>query len=703
MKCVGSVAILLFALWGGQALARDMGAADPRIWLEETGTDAVSKWIDRENRRTERALVDTPLYQELFADAREALLTSMQIPSAAERGGYVYDVERSKEHPKGVWRRALTATFLDGKPVWRPLLDLDRLSHSEGRSWTFRGSDCLPPEFRRCVLTLSDGGSDASVRREFDLESGFIGSGFSAPAVKGETRWLDEDRLIAALAIGEDDSTSAGYPARVRLWRRGQSVDAAPSILEAAPGDIRLALDRLEDAHGNVALLINQEHDFSRRSWWLVNADGNASKLPFPEDARVLALQNGQLVFLVEKDAETPSGLLRAGGLYSAPLDELMGAERLPLVHTVFEPTPRQSLSGVESARTDLLFSLLENVTGKIMAASFDGERWRTRPIVFPDNLNLTLGSVDDRSDLALISGEGFLTPRTLFALDVPSGQVRALVSAEAGFDASPLIVERHDARSRDGTMVPYFIVRRKDAPLDGTNPTHMFAYGGFGYSLTPFYSSVTGKLWLERGGIYVQANLRGGGEFGPEWHQAATGTNRQNAYDDLVAVAEDLIRRGYTNPERLGFMGGSNGGLLAGVTYNQRPDLWGAVVAGGPLLDMLRYDQLLAGASWRSEYGDPADPVEGAFLRSISPYHNVDPEARHPPILLVTSSTDDRVHPGHARKFAELLREKELDYWFYENAAGGHAGASFYDDMARQQALFYTFFSRQLMASEER
>jgi prolyl oligopeptidase len=680
-------------------LAAVAAQPDPNLWLEASGSEQVGTWVAAENARTEAALIDTPLFAELVRAGREALSGGASLPAVSVTGGYVYEVARSASAPRGTFRRAPLAGWQAGHPVWAEIVDFDALAAREGPEAVYQGSACLAPHFDHCLLRFSRGGSDAAEAREYDVvRRAFVPgpAGFNTPAAKGDTAWIDENRIVAALATGPGDSTTSGYAATARLWRRGTALADAPILLRAAPGDARLTLTRLQDAQGNGGVFIRQEHDFERRTFWLVRGD-RAVRLALPADASAMAVQSGELVFGVDSPATLGRSRLRAGGLYSVPLAALL-AGRPPPVRTIIEPGRRQTVDDVRASGTGLLVVLSDSLSDGLLNYGFRNGAWTARRLALPDNLNIQIGSANALTGLALVTADGFLTPRTLFAIDPAANGVTTIAAAPAVFDATGMIVERREARSRDGTMIPYFVIRRANAPLDGSNPTQLFAYGGFGLSLTPFYLGVTGKLWLERGGMYVQASIRGGGEFGPAWHQAAVRTGRQNAYDDLIAVAEDLIARGYTSPRRLGFMGGSNGGLTAGVMYTQRPDLFAAIAAGGPLLDMVRYDQLAAGASWHSEYGDPADPREGAFLRSISPYHNVTPGRGRPPILLTTSATDDRVHPGHARKFANLLKGLGLDYLYFETGAGGHDGASFQEDFARQQALIYTFFSLHLM-----
>jgi prolyl oligopeptidase len=688
---------LLLPLAAGAA--QPAATPDPNLWLEANGNEQVRAWVAAENARTQAALIDTPLYAQLVRAGNEALSGGDTIPAVSLNGNYVYEIARSATALRGQFRRAPVAGWRAGHPIWADIIDFDALAAREGQEAVFQGSNCLAPRFEHCLFRFSRGGCDASESREYVVANrSFVTGpgGFTAPPAKGDTAWIDENEMVAALATGPGDSTTAGYAATARRWRRGTALADASVLLRAAPGDVRLTLTRLVDAQGKGGVFIRQEHDFARRTWWLVRGD-RAVRLALPPDAWVSAVQEGELVFSIDSPAALGGAQLRADSVYSVPIAALESG-RTPPVRVILEPGPRQTVDAVRAAGDGLLVVLSDSLSDRLLQYRFRDGAWTARRLAMPENLNIQVGSASATTALALVTAEGFLTPRTLFTVDPATGRVASLATAASVFDARGMTVERREAPSRDGTMIPYFVIRRANAPLDGSNPTQLFAYGGFGLSLTPFYLGVTGKLWLERGGIYVQASIRGGGEFGSAWHQAAVGTSRQNAYDDLIAVAEELTARGYTSPRRLGFMGGSNGGLTAGVMYTQRPDLFGAIAAGGPLLDMVRYDQLSAGASWHSEYGDPADPREGAFLRSISPYHNVAPGRPRPPILLTTSATDDRVHPGHARKFANLLRSLGLDYLYFETDAGGHAGASFQEDFARQQALIYTFFSLRLM-----
>ena len=464
--------------------------------------------------------------------------------------------------------------------------------------------------------------------------------------------------------------------------------------------DVGLFAFRVEDSDGTVYMMASEADTFYDTTWWYLPSDGEAVQLPLPSKSSIQDMYQGELVFTVE-EAWTPvegGETFPQGALLSFTMADFVATGELPEVKTVYVPGPRQSLGNIGATRSALLVAIDENVVGGLEAFHYADGNWTSDTVPVPANMTIQLSGTNREEDIAFMNAEGFLTPDSLYTVDAAALEVEQIKSIPDRFNTDGLIVEQLEARSDDGTMIPYFVVRRQDTVMDGTTPTLLYAYGGFQVSIRPSYSGSRGRLWLENGGAYVVANIRGGGEFGPAWHQAGLKMNRQRIYDDLISVAEDMHSRGLTSPRHTGVYGGSNGGLLTGVMYTQRPDLWNAVVPAVPLLDMLRFHTLLAGASWMGEYGNPEDPDEGGFLRSISPYHNVDANGDYPEIYLYTSTRDDRVHPGHARKMAHLLEETGHDYLYYENTAGGHSAAANLAETARRDALLYTFLMQKLM-----
>ncbi|MCC5885198.1 MAG: S9 family peptidase [Gammaproteobacteria bacterium] len=677
--------------------------ADPRLWLEEVEGEPALAWARGENQRSYARLRDDPRYAKRFEAALQLYQSEDRIPYGRLREGQVYNFWEDASRRHGLWRRASLSSYLDGEPQWESLLDLDALAAAEDRNWVWQGANCAPDGSSRCLLTLSDGGTDAAVRREFDVtDQGFVDGGFTTPDAKGNVAWVHEDELLVLLAVDPAETTTSGYPFVARRWQRGSPLQQAREVLRGEPEDVGLWAFRLEGNDGEAHVIVNQSHTFYESTSWLIPPEGEPVALPLPRQASIEGLYRGQLIFTTnESFAAGGSSDHAPGTVLSFDLQRYLDTRELPPLHTVFLPGERQAVRSIGVTASAVLLVVDDNVIGSLRIMEFD-EDWQGRDVALPDNLSLTLVDSNVRESVAFLSAEGFLQPATLYAVDAANANANAnatpIRSAPAWFDSDGLIVEQSQVESPDGTAIPYFLVRREDMAFDGDTPTLLYAYGGFQVGMAPNYSGIRGRLWLEQGGAYVLANIRGGGEFGPSWHQAGLKTKRQVIYDDLIAVAEDLIDRKVTRPVRLAVDGRSNGGLLTGVMYTQRPELWGAVISGVPLLDMLRYHHLLAGASWMGEYGDPDDEVEGAFLRQISPYHNVSRDGVYPEIFLYTSTKDDRVHPGHARKFAHLLSEAGHPYLYYENIEGGHAGAANLEETAHRDTMLFQFLVQRLM-----
>jgi prolyl oligopeptidase len=674
---------------------------DPRVWLEEVEGEEALAWVEGQNERTFERLQGDPRYQDLYDQALEIYQSEDRIPYGSYYGGYVWNFWQDAVNTHGLWRRTTMESYLSDAPEWDVILDLDALSEAEDMNWVWRGANCLGPDYDRCILTLSDGGADAAVRREFDLsDRAFVEGGFVTPEAKGGVSWVDADTVMVGLATSEADTTTSGYPSVAYRWSRGTDLSEAVEVVRGDRDDVGLFAFRAEDSDGTVYMMASEADTFYDTTWWYLPSDAEAVQLPLPSKSSIQDMYQGELVFTIE-EAWTPvegGETFPQGALLSFTMADFVATGELPDVKTVYVPGPRQSLGNIGATRSALLVAIDENVVGGLEAFHYADGNWTSDTVPVPANMTIQLSGTNREEDIAFMNAEGFLTPDSLYTVDAAALEVEQIKSIPDRFDAEGLVVEQLEARSDDGTMIPYFVVRREDTVMDGTTPTLLYAYGGFQVSIRPSYSGSRGRLWLENGGAYVVANIRGGGEFGPAWHQAGLKMNRQRIYDDLISVAEDMHTRGLTSPRHTGVYGGSNGGLLTGVMYTQRPDLWNAVVSAVPLLDMLRFHTLLAGASWMGEYGNPEDPDEGGFLRSISPYHNVDANGDYPEIYLYTSTRDDRVHPGHARKMAHLLEETGHDYLYYENTAGGHSAAANLAETARRDALLYTFLMQKLM-----
>ncbi len=691
---------------------------DPYLWLEDVegarALDQVRAW----NAEGLARLQNDPRYAALEADALAIVNAQDKLAYGAYRGGWVYNFWQDETHVRGVLRRAPLDAYLapsaDGVP-WETLLDVDALAASEGENWVYKGSTCLPPTYERCMLTLSRGGKDAAVRREWDHGAkAFVDGGFTIPETKGSVSWIDADTLLVAADWGDDADgptmTESGYPFVIKRVRRGEALDQAATVFRGVPADVGVSPVRLSTDGAPIMLAWRSESFFERSLHWLPaltdpSAEPTPVALPLPRKSSIAGWFKGQMLVNLQEPWTPVDGgeTFAEGALVAFDWDAFASTRVLPPVRLVFAPGPRQSLGGVAFTRSKMLMQTTDNVRGALDVVDFVDGAWPRSRLALPEAGAVGVASAYRDSDVAFVNYEGFLTPDTLAAFDfgdASDGEPSRLgqQSAPARFAAEGLTVRQFEAVSSDGTAIPYFVVHKQDIALDGANPTLLYGYGGFEIALTPAYSAITGKLWLERGGVYVLANIRGGGEFGPAWHQAGLKTKRQVVFDDFIAVAEDVIARGISSSPKLGIAGGSNGGLLVGAMYVQRPELFNAVVCVVPLLDMLRYQMLLAGASWIGEYGDPDIPEERAFLETISPYHNVAQDGDYPEILFLTSTKDDRVHPGHARKMAAKLDAAGHPFVYYENIDGGHAAAANLQEVAKRTALQYTFLAQRLM-----
>jgi prolyl oligopeptidase len=676
-------------------------ADDPFIWLEDAESPKAIAWAEAENARTFAVLQGDPRYETLHAQALKIATASDRIPTPGFRAGAIYNLWQDEAHVQGLWRRTTLASYRAAAPAWETVLDLDALAKADGKTWVWKGAVCLNPAERLCILNLSDGGEDAVELREFDLKTkAFVPGGFHLPRGKQDAAWLDSTTLLVSRDWGPGTMTQSGYAFVVKTLIRGQALDQAREVFRGEPTDVGVSPLTLHDGQGHKMVLIERSKDFFHTEHWLL-VRGVPVRLNLPERSTVQGLLHGHLIMTLEEDWTAGPTTYAAGSLIAVdPKNVAPGGTPASRAATlIFQPGPRQSVEQVAVAKDRVVAAIYDNVRGRAIAfESLGGDGWRATTLPGPRTAAVSLVSADDRSDLVFVQTANFLSPPALSLIDAANGTAATLKQLPARFDASGDVTEQFEATSKDGTKIPYFVVRPRDLKYDGTAPTLLYAYGGFQISETPRYSGAVGKLWLERGGVYVLANIRGGGEFGPAWHEAGLKTQRQRVYDDFAAVAEDLIARKITSPRRLGIEGGSNGGLLMGVQMEQRPDLWNAVVIQVPLLDMLRITKIGAGASWVGEYGSPDIPQERAFLASISPYHNLKPGVAYPEPLIVTSTKDDRVGPGHARKFAARMAAMGLPFLYYENTEGGHSAAANQREIARKTALEMTYLTRKLM-----
>ncbi|MGF6174376.1 prolyl oligopeptidase family serine peptidase [Ensifer sp. 4252] len=672
-------------------------AEDPFLWLEDRTSRPALDWVHHQNALTKERLQGDLSYQARFETALELMTAEDNIAVGYELRGHVYNFWQDKVNALGLWRRTTVASYKTDKPDWQTIIDFDALSQKEGVKWVFSGARRLYPDFDRCLMSLSPDGGDASEMREFDIETGdFVEGGFRAPVSKSNFSWLDIDTVIVAAAFEEEERTQSGYPRVVKLWKRGTDLSEAVPIFEGQVEDLAVG-GSLEFDGDAQYLLLTRTIDFYSGHHFVRLALGENRRLPLPDDVVDIAILKGQIVFGVRGAWSAPGAVTcLPDGLYAFDFKRWLETGELGSIETVLPPTDRVSIAHVASTRDRLFVSLMDNVRGRVVFAERGERGWSLAPVALPENGNVGISHINQFGSSVSFSFTDFLTPSSIIWSD-DDGETLATVKAQpARFDASDLISEQFEARSRDGTLVPYFVVRRRDQQKPV--PALLYGYGGFEVPLLPAYAGVRGKLWLEKGYAYVQANIRGGGEFGPRWHQAALRDKRQNAFDDFAAVAEDLVRRGISTPEMLGIQGGSNGGLLTGVSLTQRPELFGAVIIEVPLLDMLRYTELPPGASWMAEYGDPSKPEDAAWLATYSPYQHVADDTDYPPVLLTTSTADDRVHPGHARKMAARLQAAgHANALFFEETEGGHGGRGDRRIQAAQTAMKYVFLEQML------
>jgi prolyl oligopeptidase len=667
---------------------------DRYLWLEDVTGEKALEWARARNAESARVL-EAGGFPALEKRILDILDSDARIPMVEKHGPFFYNLWRDAKNPRGLWRRTTLEEYRKEHPAWETVIDLDALGAAEKESWVWHGSDCLKPDYKRCLVQLSRGGADADVVREFDLEAkAFVADGFFLPESKNSVGWLDADHLYVGTDFGPGSMTTSGYPRIAKVWKRGTPLSAAETVYEAKAEDMMVAAQH-DHTKGYERDFVYRTITFYTNELFL-RRDGRLVKVEKPDSANALVHRDLLLVEL--RDDWTVGGkTYPAGSLLATDFEAFLKGERR--FDVLFEPTERKSLAGFRPTRNHVLLNELDNVKNRVYVLARKDGRWTSEPLPgMPEIGAVGASAVDDEeSDDYFMTVTGYLTPTSLFLGTVGKGAPEKLKQLPAFFDASGLAVSQHETVSKDGTRIPYFQVSRRELALDGTNPTLLYGYGGFEIPMLPGYSGGVGAAWLERGGVYVVANIRGGGEFGPRWHQAALKANRHKAYEDFIAVAEDLVRRKVTSTPHLGVQGASNGGLLVGNMLTMRPDLFGAVVCQVPLLDMRRYNTLLAGASWMGEYGNPDDPEEWAFIRTFSPYHNVKEGVKYPPTLFMTSTRDDRVHPGHARKMMALMADAKQDVLYYENIEGGHGGAANNKQAAHMSALAYTFLWQRL------
>lgn len=690
-------AVTLLCAFFAKAQPVNSASNDPYLWLEEVQGDKALAWVRERNAVSKSLLQSQPLFADNKAKVLAILNNRDQIPGVTRRGNHLYNFWRDDKNPRGLWRRTSLEEYRKPQPLWDVLLDLDALGKTENENWVWAGSDCLAPDYNRCLISLSRGGADAKVTREFDVSRReFVKDGFVLPEAKSRLNWVDIDTLLVGTDFGPGSLTKSGYVRVIKQWKRGTPLSSAVVVFEGQESDVS-AFATVDMTPGYERTIMGRSTDFynTEISLWV---NGRLVKIDKPSDAS-LSWHREWAFLLLKRDMQVDNRIYKNGSLLAIKFDELLDGKRS--YHVLFEPTVTRSLSreGFSTTRDHVLLNILDNVAGRIEELQFKDSKWQRRDVKVPLTGTLSARGMHDPfvkddplANHYVMSYLDFLTPASLYLGKAGSDERELLKSNPVFFDSQGMRTEQRFATSKDGTQVPYFVVYPKNYKSDGTNPTVLYGYGGYQISMAPFYSGGWGTTWYQRGGVFVVANIRGGGEFGPAWHQSAIKQNKQKSYDDFAAVAEDLIKAGITQPKHLGIMGGSNGGLLVGAVMVQRPELFGAVVCSVPLLDMQRYHKLLAGNSWMAEYGDPDKPEEWAFISKYSPYQNVKQGVKYPKVLFATSTRDDRVHPGHARKMAARMIEQGHEVLYYENIEGGHGGAADNAQRANLVALENTF-----------
>jgi prolyl oligopeptidase len=660
---------------------------DPYLWLEEVESEKALAWA-REKSAADTAVIEAvPEFAGIHEKLLEIVNSRDRIPSPKIRGPWIYNFWRDADHVRGIWRRTFLSEFVEESPAWEIVLDVDALAEVEGENWVWKGATCLPPGYRHCMVSLSRGGADAAVKREFDTTArAFVEDGFFLPEAKAQVAWKDESTLWVGTDFGEGSLTTSGYPRFARMWRRGTPLEEATTVFEGSVDDVAVSALSDHTPEGRYDI-VSLTPEFFRSTDYLRLGE-RVIKLDLPDDGELRGFFKDRMLVTLRSDWSPGDVTYPQDALLAIDLDDFLEGGRL--FEVLFEPEERISLNQVGSTRNHVLYSTLDNVRGRLYRLVLGEDGWAREEIELPGIGTVSLGSTSDHDDSFFFVYEDFLNPATLYLVQ-DGGRPERVKSSPTWFDATGMTVVQHEATSADGTRIPYFVFMPEGFEAGGANPTLLTAYGGFEVARVPRYSGAVGSAWVARGGVYVLANIRGGGEFGPKWHRAAMQEKHQNNFDDFVAVAEDLIARKITSPEHLGILGGSQGGLLVAGSFVQRPDLFEAVVCAVPLLDMKRYNKLLAGASWMAEYGNP-DTEDWEYMKLWSPYQNLDPKAEYPKVFFWTNTRDDRVHPGHARKMVARMTDMRKPVYYYENTEGGHGSGANLNQRAYTDALNYAY-----------
>lgn len=668
---------------------------DPYLWLEAVEDEKSLDWVRAQNALSEKELSNSPFYADIKAEALEVLNSKDKIRYASIRGDKVYNFWRDANNVRGLYREAKLQDYLANKPDWQTVIDIDQLGKDEGENWVYKGINCLFPDYQKCLLYLSRGGADATVVREFNMTTrSFVEDGFKLPEAKSSISWKDENTVYVGTDFGEGSLTDSGYPRISKLWQRGTPLTEASLVHEGKVESVSAGASRSFSIHGNHDY-IYESTSFYTNDLFLLE-DGKKIKLLKPDNADMSGLYNDNIFVSLKSDWEYRGQKFKQGAIVFASLESVKQGQ--PDYKVFIEPSDERVIDGIQFSQNYIWVNWMTHVRSVVERMSMDDQgNWQSQSLPMDSNGTISLFGMQEDSDAFFVNYSSFLQPATLYYMDGNTFEKKQLQQMPTWFDADKFKVEQHFVNSEDGTKIPYFLVMGKNTELNGKNPTLLYGYGGFEISMRPRYSGLRGKAWLERGGVYALANIRGGGEYGPSWHQSALKENRQRAYEDFEAIARDLIRREITSPEHLGAQGGSNGGLLMGNMITRSPELFDAIVCQVPLLDMKRYNKLLAGASWMAEYGNPDIAEEWAYIKEFSPYHNLEKGRSYPRVFFTTSTRDDRVHPGHARKMVAKMKGMGHDVLYYENIEGGHGGAADNNQVAHLYAMVYAYLFQQL------
>ncbi len=665
-------------------------------YLTDISSDRVNQFVEQENKLSLDRLTKDPRYEKTYSEILSILTAKDKLPHFYFIGSDIYDFWQDEIHVRGILRKTTVDQLNANKPDWQTVIDIDALSKSENKNWVWKGFDCLEPQNELCLVELSDGGKDAKVLREFNLKTqSFVANGFYIPESKTDATWIDQNTLYICDGTNPQTLTNSGYPTVVKKLKRGQKIENAEIVFTAEKTDVAAWLSNYNRGGKNYFIL-NQAKTFYSGKRFLISDDGKNTlqAIPMSEDAEFVQIFNDQFLFSNRSDFIIKDTVYKPGSVFSFSLNNLSNPE----YHVVFTPSETQFFEFAVGAKNYLIVTVLDDVKKSVLKYQFKNNQWISDKINLGDAGNTSVMASTNDNDLIYLNFTSFLNPTEYHYLDLQhSKSLKKIMTSPIRFDSKNLVADQYKTKSSDGTMIPYFVVHKKNIKLDGANPTLLYGYGGFEIALTPHYLGATGKAWLEKGGVYVLANIRGGGEYGPDWHKAGLKENRQLVFNDFYAIAEALIAKKITSPKHLGIHGGSNGGLLTSVAFTQRPELFNAVISEVPLANMMEYHKWLSGNSWMAEYGNPDVPAEREYLLKYSPLHNLQIEKKYPEVFYVTSTKDDRVHPAHARQMVARMREQNHAVIYFENKDGGHGRAANMTEYSKLLALQFVYLFQKL------